>query len=852
MRKFLIFIMIMFYSLTLSACDQFGLIEESDIPIIESIEVMYLGTDTLSTIDDFSLDLYQIVVSFDDGSTKNVILNDTMISSSDLDKLGDIGVHQIEVFYEGFRASFEVHLISNEVPLTDLEIVEKYKSKLTLVTDTLVDIVLPSASVDGAKFYWSSSDESIITNTGVVSRPLEDTIVTMTVTIVKADASVTKDFLVTVFGEVVTLEDIIYYDLDTIVSFTGVVSNTFRGGYFLTDGTNAIAVFNKDVSNPLYPSIGDEVSVEGTLSNYYSLFQIKNPTTEVINSSDNVVGLLPTVSTIEDILSLDSTNRLIHGKQYTISGTISIEGDFSNVYINNGNSKILIAYYSPTTSIESLEAQVGNEVTITVFYYANHPSNGVMVGYDNIYAESVLDCDVSPSHPDCLTSEYINIFYLNDLHGAILPDGNTIGLSYIANLITTTKNLHPNNTLILAGGDMLQGSALSNYYNGLSTINIMNEMKFDAFTIGNHEFDWGIDTITDYSDGDLTNGEADFPFLGANIIETATGLLPDGILPYTIIDKGNIRIGIIGTIGYGLESSIATSKTEGLEFLDPIPIIKEYTHHLRTSEGCDIILVVSHDSGNINDALDDLNGDYKVDAIFNAHSHRNYYKVVSNTAIIQSQAKGTVIGKVTIEMNNDSFLSVSATNLSFDSDVLLQTTYTPVETLIQGYLLETASIFYERIFTSEDYISSNELTVWISKLITIASGSDITFHNYGGTRTSIAANDDINVALLYELWPFDNIIKSVELTGLEIKSILSSSSGSLGHYTELSYFEDDVYYTVATNDYVFDKPENPYIYGLNPTNTGIVLRDLALNEMELQALIYTTFRLDNQIQTTNE
>ena len=115
---------------------------------------------------------------------------------------------------------------------------------------------------------------------------MEDTIVTMTVTIVKADASVTKDFLVTVFGEVVTLEDIIYYDLDTIVSFTGVVSNTFRGGYFLTDGTNAIAVFNKDVSNPLYPSIGDEVSVEGTLSNYYSLFQIKNPRVEPATTTD--------------------------------------------------------------------------------------------------------------------------------------------------------------------------------------------------------------------------------------------------------------------------------------------------------------------------------------------------------------------------------------------------------------------------------------------------------------------------------------------------------------------------------------------------------------------------------------
>ena len=76
---------------------------------------------------------------------------------------------------------------------------------------------------------------------------------------------------------------------------------------------------------------------------------------------------------------------------------------------------------------------------------------------------------------------YLEIYYLNDFHGALTPDDDQLGISYIANLINTKKAANPENVLFLVGGDMLQGSALSNYYLGESTIELLNLSNLDAF-----------------------------------------------------------------------------------------------------------------------------------------------------------------------------------------------------------------------------------------------------------------------------------------------------------------------------------------------------------------------------------
>ena len=469
-------------------------------------------------------------------------------------------------------------------------------------------------------------------------------------------------------------------------------------------------------------------------------------------------------------------------------------------------------------------------------------------------AIEVVDCDKYPSHVDCLTDPD--------------PDPDPItcetGFELVGDKCEEIEILTCETGFEVVGDKCeaivvedfleiyylndLQGSALSNYYNGLSTINMLNLMGLDAFVVGNHEFDWGLDTILNYQDGNLDNGEADFPFLAANIVYKGTDDMPEEIDPYTIITKGTHKIGVIGTIGYGLEGSIAESKVSPYEFLDPMPFIEQYATYLRTVENCDVIIVVAHDSGRINDDVAALTGDAKVDAVFNGHSHSTYANMNNGIPEIQSGSNGKNVGYVKMTFDDVGDISYDIDNLTKYSDALFHTEDTDVQALLDTYLLETDDLFNTPIFNSENAVSKGELTDWISELINKSVGADISFHNYGGTRTDIEDSESISLGLLYQIWPFDNVIKTSVLTGTEVNALIAS--GSLGYYTDITYFDPSELYLVATNDYVYDKPTNPFLDGLDPTNTGLLLRDLALTEMEKQALIYDTFDVDNEIVTT--
>jgi len=456
---------------------------------------------------------------------------------------------------------------------------------------------------------------------------------------------------------------------------------------------------------------------------------------------------------------------------------------------------------------------------------------------------ALSSCGTSTPEPK---EDFLDIYYLNDFHGALLSDSDQIGITYIANYIKTQKIENPDNVLFVVGGDILQGSALSNYYEGLSTITLFNEIGLDAFTIGNHEFDWGIETVLKYADGDQSNGEADYPFLGANIFYKGTTTSPEGIDPYTIVEKGNHKVGIIGTMGYGLEYSIATSKIEDYEFADPMVWIEHYAEYLRTVENCDVVIVVAHDSGNINNEAALLTGDKKIDAVFNGHSHSDFINTNSGIPFVQSGSNGELVGHVKMAFSDNGEITYIAENLQRYDSQLFATEDEEVKSILEAYILETDSIFNTPILNSNSYFSQSELSDWIAELMRVATNADIGFQNGGGTRTSIGDGDVINLGLLYQIWPFDNVVKTVQLTGAQINSL----KRSLEYSTNIDEFDADTLYTVATNDYVFDKPTNPFLSGDNPVNTGILLRDLANDEMLLQKELYSTFDVDNEILTS--
>lgn len=446
--------------------------------------------------------------------------------------------------------------------------------------------------------------------------------------------------------------------------------------------------------------------------------------------------------------------------------------------------------------------------------------------------------------------EFLDIYYLNDFHGSILEDSpDEIGFANIANFLVTEKTANPNNTIILAGGDMLQGSALSNYYSGLSTIQLMNEMYFDAFTLGNHEFDWGLDVVTNYFDGNEENGEANFPLLGANVYNKDTTTLPEHVDPYVIIERGDIKIGIIGTIGAGLEYSIATSKVAGFEFASPVQIIKDLTYELRTEKDVDIVLVASHDSGNtLNSQIALGEGDYKIDAIFNGHAHSAYAQTNLGIPVIQSGSNGEYVGHVRLEFTDNELSGHSVENIGYYDNDLLRSTNSVVEAHIELFVAETDSLFNTEIITTGEYLTQSDLSNWIAKLMRVSTGADIGFQNSGGTRNSIPDGEVVTLSVLYQVWPFDNVVKTVYLSGAAIKAQMNN----LIYDTEIANFEDDTLYKVATNDYTFDKTSNPFIGGTDPFNTGIVLRDLAEDEFIKQSLVYDLFYVDNVIITTEQ
>ncbi|MEC9484472.1 MAG: bifunctional UDP-sugar hydrolase/5'-nucleotidase [Candidatus Izemoplasma sp.] len=463
-----------------------------------------------------------------------------------------------------------------------------------------------------------------------------------------------------------------------------------------------------------------------------------------------------------------------------------------------------------------------------------------------------IDCAEYPNHIDCIEetndrdtvpTDFIDIYYINDLHGAILSDGEELGLANIANLILTKKADNPDNVLFLGGGDLLQGSALSNYYYGESTIELLNMMDMDAMVIGNHEFDWGLDTVLAYQDGNLENGEAEFPFLGANIFYEGTDDIPVLLDPYTIIEKGDKRVGVIGTIGDSLERSIATKRVEGYEFRDSVSLIAQYSRYLRTEENCDIIISLAHESGDINSALNELEGEERIDVIFNAHSHQSFASLLGGVPQIQSSANGELVGFVRIHFNEGIVSTYEIDNLSPYKEPLLSEANSAVSEQIEIYVTETDAIFNTPIITSGDDYSTYELSEWLTEVMVQATRSDIAFHNYGGTRSSIEENDTITKSTIYDIWPFDNIIKTVELKGSVINALISANQ--LAYHTDVSTFDDDTLYKVATNDYVFDKPTNPFLDGSNIVNTGIILRDMVEDELLLQSELYDAFYITN-------
>lgn len=437
---------------------------------------------------------------------------------------------------------------------------------------------------------------------------------------------------------------------------------------------------------------------------------------------------------------------------------------------------------------------------------------------------------------------FINIYTINDFHGAIFENASTkeIGISKIGEFLKNEKAKNPLNTVVLSAGDMFQGTAVSSLTRGKIVVDLMNYIGFDAMTIGNHEFDWGVSEITRYVDGDTENGEAKFPFLGANIYNLPSDDYVEWAKPYTVITKGDIKIGILGLIGEDLTSSIIGSISKDFEFTSQMNAIKKYVPILRNQEDADIVIVMSHDNTeDMTYQIKNLSDEYYVDAVVNGHTH-SYYAFEEERdnnpplVVVQSGNNGKYIGKLTLELDLENKKVVDA-SAGFVNQNDLTSTSTSVEQIINNYQ-EYVDIANEFLGHSADYLSQSDGVRWAANTIAKFENSDFGIVNSGGIRSAgfpIRGGDSVTYGSIFKIMPFENTVITVNLTGAQLKN-LASRPGDIrfsDNFNASSLVNDETY-KVAVVDYVFYRDEYIFMQGTDIFYHTELFRDLLVEQVK--------------------
>ena len=222
----------------------------------------------------------------------------------------------------------------------------------------------------------------------------------------------------------------------------------------------------------------------------------------------------------------------------------------------------------------------------------------------------------------------LTILHTNDVHSRLDPfpmDGSRNagkgGVARRATLIRSIRqeevNGRPRNVLLFDAGDIFQGTPYFNLYMGEPEILAMNQMGYDAATIGNHDFDGGIDNMV------AQFGKASFPMLIANY-DFRNTVMDGKTVPYKVFEKDGVRVGVFG-LGIQPAGLIPKDAYKETKYLDPIELGNQTAAQLRTDKKCDYVICLSHLGYKYNDATVSDNvlaaQSRNIDLIIGGHTH---------------------------------------------------------------------------------------------------------------------------------------------------------------------------------------------------------------------------------------
>ena len=416
------------------------------------------------------------------------------------------------------------------------------------------------------------------------------------------------------------------------------------------------------------------------------------------------------------------------------------------------------------------------------------------------------------------TSKTVTLLNINDFHGRI---SESIGMG-LAGTIQSERAKNPTNTALLSAGDNVSASLfVSAIQDDEPTLDYLNALGLQASAVGNHEFDKGLADLT----GRLSD-KADFPYLGANVVDKATGA--SALEPYTIVTtEDGVKIGVIGTVTTEVPTLTDPSALASVNFTDPVAATNKYADQL--SDGnpdngeADIVVAEYHEGVDAaNSASDPIvsNTNANVDVIFTGHTHEQYVidgkipgEATKTRPVIQTGNYGDNLGKVELNLASDGTVTAKSSELikrgATPSDEAIAAD--PTLAKVQQILTDANAYATEEGTKVVAPLTAPVTTGWdSSKAGTAGNGfdqrdkestmghlvadmylsaanstgrtpADIGIVNPGGLRSEFPGSlrsdinskaDNVTVSDIVSVAPFANNLWTTKLTGAQLKSVL--------------------------------------------------------------------------------
>lgn len=397
----------------------------------------------------------------------------------------------------------------------------------------------------------------------------------------------------------------------------------------------------------------------------------------------------------------------------------------------------------------------------------------------------------------------VSILHTTDLHGHIMPttnyqgEGDLGGLARCASQIRAWRKENPA-SLLVDVGDVYQGTPLGWQTRGRQMIDLFNTIGYDAWVLGNHEFDWGPEVVLD------ALGRSAMPVLTANMnLEgRPSGAWEDPghpfarIVPHLVKEVGGFRIGLVGLVTPGLPFWLRPELLKGFEVLDPAAVLKDCVTYLREEAGVDAVVAVGHmglqerdDFANPTRAL--LEGGGGIDAFIGAHTHRNHPgEDLDGVLYAQADYFGIHCGKLDLVFDRETRRLVAKRSLTelMDARIAADPVVLEASATARGEADDYLATEVGELLGSVSHLSggrgqASPLQHLISAALERAAEQDDlvpdgVFHGTFGSGTMEPGPKTIGD--LWKVLPYENKVVALYLTREELVAVMNESLRSSG------------------------------------------------------------------------